>query len=127
MSAARPVSEVLTDIVRNLQEIIHGEIQLARTEIREQLHSTRPAGVLIGVGVAGGLLGAFFLLLFVVEALSLVIPSWVASLAVGIVVALLAAVTFGVGMRRLRPAAQMQGKTVSNMKEKVACSEPQRR
>jgi hypothetical protein len=36
-SGSRSVSQVLTDIVRNLQEIARAEIRLAKNELRDEL------------------------------------------------------------------------------------------
>jgi hypothetical protein len=47
----RSISAVLSDIVGNIQHIVRSEMQLAKTEIKEELAKSRSAGILLGVGV----------------------------------------------------------------------------
>jgi Putative Actinobacterial Holin-X, holin superfamily III len=119
MSIVRPVSEVLTDIVQNVQEIIHAEIQLARTQVRDEIRSSRPAAVLIGVGVLGLALSALFLLLCIDEALSLVIPTWAASLIVGAALAVIAVVTLTQATRRIQYRSRRLRNASQGTKESV--------
>jgi hypothetical protein len=102
----RSVSELLTDVVCNLQGILGSEIRLVQVEALEQLRAFRSAGTLIMIGVLGGLLSALFLLLAIVAALSLVMHVWIASLLVALAMAVLCAVMVRVGVNlvRSRPA-----------------------
>lgn len=127
MPAVRPVSQVLTDIVRNVQEIIRAEIQLAKTQLRDELRSTQPAAVLLGLGLLGAALSTFFLLVCIDEALSLVIPSWAASLVIGAVLAIVAAITLNHGVRRIRHGLQPLPKLSASAKESVEWLRPRSR
>ena len=118
-SSTRSVTEVLSDTFSNLQEIFRAELQLAKTETRDKLRSARPAGVLVAVGALGACFGAFFILLCIVQALSLAIPIWAASLAVGVVVAIFGAVMMDSGVRRLRQQAHPPPKTIASLQEDV--------
>ncbi len=100
-SPARSISAVVLDVFSNLQDILSSEIRLAKAEARAELRATRSAGTLIVIGALGGLLSAFFLLLSLVAALSLVIHVWLAALLVALGMAVLCAVTLGIGARRL--------------------------
>jgi uncharacterized membrane protein YGL010W len=98
----RSVAQLLGDLLRNLQDILHAEIRLAQARAREELRSYRPSVLLIVMGALGGMLGCFFLLLAAVAALSLVIPIWAAALIVGLGMAVLCAILLRVGAGRLR-------------------------
>jgi uncharacterized membrane protein YqjE len=123
----RSVSEVLTDIVHNVEEIGRAEIRLARAEVREELRKARPTAVLLGIGVLGGLLGALFLLLAAVAALSIIIPAWAASLVTGAALAIVAAGALTAVARRVRQHAHPLSKTISSLKENVEWANPRNR
>jgi uncharacterized membrane protein len=107
----RSVAQVLADVLSNLQDILRAEIRLAQAEAREELRTLRSAGALILIGVLGALLSAFFLLLAVVAALSLVISVWVAALIVAIGMAALCAIVLRVGMNLGRTRAAKRAAT----------------
>ena len=125
MFQRRPVSEVFGDIVANLEGIVRAEFRLARAELGEQLHSVRPAATLIAVGVVAGSLSVLFLLFAVADALSLVMPAWLATLIVGIALAVGGALAVTIGARRLRrQASSPMPRTVASLKENVEWIRP---
>ena len=82
----RSVIDVFQDIVGNVQNIIRSEIQLAKTEVKEE---TTKAGKAAGVIAAGGVLGLYavgFLLVTIARALEIVTAPWLASLIVAVLV-----------------------------------------
>lgn len=124
-SGTRSVTEVVSDLFGNVQGIVHAELQLARTETRNELKQARSTLVLISMGAMAALLGALFVLLCVVDALSLVIPPWAAALIVGVALALGATLVLSLGVRRLgerRP--QPLPKTRRTMEENVEWTKP---
>jgi uncharacterized membrane protein YqjE len=116
-SGSPPVSQVLTDIVRNLQEIARAEIRLARYELRDELRSTLSASLLFVGGAICGFLSAFFVLVSLVVALSRRLPWWAANLSVGLTLAIFAVIILSLGARRFRHPAQRMPKAVSGAKE----------
>ncbi len=79
----RSFSDIFQDVVRNVQDIVRSEVRLAKTEIREEVVKTKSSTVLLGTGGVTALFAVFFLLLTIVYALALVMPSWAATLIVG--------------------------------------------
>ncbi|MBV9697149.1 MAG: phage holin family protein [Gammaproteobacteria bacterium] len=119
-SSERSISDVLTDIVHNIQDIVRSEIRLAKTEVAEDWRKVRAAGVLLGVGALLGAYGGFFILLCIVNALSQVMPGWAAALAVGVVLAIIALVLVSSASARLKRASNNPApKTVATLKENV--------
>jgi hypothetical protein len=57
----RSISDVLQDIVGNIQEIIRSEVRLAKGELRDESIKVKAAAPLLVIGAVGGLLAAFFL------------------------------------------------------------------
>ena len=50
MAEERSVSDVLQDILRNLQDMVRSEIRLAKVEIREEGRRAVSSGIWIGAG-----------------------------------------------------------------------------
>jgi Flp pilus assembly protein TadB len=114
----RSLSDVLNDIVSNIQDIMRSEIRLAKTEVREEMQRrAQTSGVLIAVGTITGILSVFFLLLSVVYALGLVMPSWGAALCVTLALAGIAVVTSKSGRRRMQIQQSTTPRTIATMKE----------
>src|SRR4029453_19109118 len=93
----RSISDVLQDIIRNVQEIVRSEVRLAKTEIREELDKARFSTLLLGAGPAPAMFAVLFLLLTVVHALALVMPEWAAAMLVGAALAVVAIGLFALG------------------------------
>jgi len=118
-SSERSISDVLTDIVSNIQDIVRSEIRLAKTEVAEDWRKVRAAGILLGVGALLAAYGGFFILLCIANALSQVMPSWAAALVIGIVLGIVALVLVSSAGARLRRARNPAPRTVATLKENV--------
>ena len=115
----RSISDVLTDIVHNIQDIVRSEIRLAKTEVTEDWQHVRTAAVLLGVGVLVATNCVFFLLLCLVDALSQTMPPWAAALIVAGLLGVAAIVLLMSATKRLRRARNPAPKTVATLKETV--------
>ena len=113
----RPVTEVLKDITANVQEMVRSEIRLARAEISEETKKTISAGKLLGAGAGLGVLAVGFVLAGVALVLALFIPIWAATLAVGLFLAIVAALMISRGRSQL--AVPKPRKTIENVKDNV--------
>jgi hypothetical protein len=114
----RPISAVLTDIVRNTQEIVRGEIRLAASEVREELRSARAAAFLVLAGTAAGAFSVIFLLIAAFSALSRVMAPGAAGVCIAVPLALIALACYGMGARRLRKT-QPAVKALASVKENL--------
>lgn len=115
----RSVSDVLQDIVSNIQQIIRSEFVLAKVEISEKVRKASKPTAITGAGLALGFYGLGFLLLAAVYALSLVIPLWLAALIIGGFVAIVGGILIGVGISALKQIGPVPEKTVQTVKENV--------
>ncbi len=91
MSASRPASAyalapLLGSIARDVQELVRGELRLARAEIDQKLHRAIIAAVFLLGGALVAFAGLVVVLQGVAAALALVLPVWAASLVVGVVI-----------------------------------------
>ena len=115
----RSLSDVLQDIIRNVQEIVRSEVRLAKTEIREEAAKAKSSALLLGAGGVAAIFATLFLLLVIVYALALVMPGWAAALIVGAALAVVASVMLMAGIKRFKQIHPIPARTVETIKENV--------
>jgi uncharacterized membrane protein YqjE len=113
----RSISEILQDVLRNLQSIVRSEVRLAKTEVGEELTKVKPAIVLLGIGAVCGLFGVLFLLLTTMYAIALALPLWASALVVAVVLIIITAITLKAGQKRMERVQPLPDKTIASMKE----------
>jgi len=115
----RSVSDVLQDIVRNLQDMVRSEIRLAKVEIREEASRAISSGIWIAVGTVGVVSAWIFLLWTLAYALATRMPMWAATLVVAVVMAAAAAVLIMGGIRSATRIHPIPERTVETVKENL--------
>jgi hypothetical protein len=115
----RSITELLQDIVADVQQIIRSEILLAKTEVKEEAMHASKAGQLLAVGAVAGFYALGILLLFCVYALETVLVPWAAALIVAVTIALIAAVFLRVGIKQMRQVRPTPQRTIESVKENV--------
>ena len=115
----RSFTDVLQDIIRDVQEIIRSEVRLAKTEITSEVGKAKSAGILIGGGAVAGLFAVLFLLLGVMYALSLIMPQWAAAGIVAVVTGIAAAITLMAGIKAFKQVHTKPERTVETVRENV--------
>lgn len=113
----RSFSEILQDILRNLQSIVRSEVRLAKAEVREEITKAKPAILLLAVAAVSGSFGALFLLLTIMFALALVLPAWASALIVAAVLCTVTALTLNAGQKQMGRVHPIPDKTITSMKE----------
>lgn len=98
----RSIGEVVGDIVGNLREIVHAEVQLARAELREDIVTIRRGLMVMSIGALVGGLAAGFALLAVVYALMGVVAPWAAAAIVAGGAGVTAALFLTRGIKRIQ-------------------------
>ncbi len=96
----RSFSTVVRDIGGNIDRIVRAELRFAMAQVRVEMGSTANASRIIAAGAACAMLAVGFALLGGMFALSTVMPTWLASLAVAAGAAAAATVLIGVGRKR---------------------------
>ncbi len=119
MAEERSVSDVLQDILRNLQDMVRSEIRLAKVEIREEVRRAVSSGVWIAAGTVGAVSAWIFLLWTLAYALATRMPMWAATLVVAVVMAAAAAVLIMGGIRRAKRIQPIPERTVESVKENL--------
>jgi uncharacterized membrane protein YqjE len=111
----RSVSDVLQDIVGNLQDIVRSEISLAKAEIKTEAGKAANASKNLAAGAVLLLYAGGLILLAMVYALSMLLQPWLAALAVGALVSVFGAILISAGRRRM----QAPERAIKNVKENV--------
>ena len=112
----RSVVDVLQDVVGNIQEIIHAEFLLFRTEVREELENARGGAILLVIAVFFALSGAVFLLLALVHRLAESMSETAAAATVGGCLIACAVLALVAGRSQLR-RTKLLPKTVQSLTE----------
>jgi len=72
----RSVKQIFQDIVDHVSDIIRSEIQLAKTEVRQDVIHYMKAGALLGIAAVLVLYAVGFVLLGIVYGLQPLMPGW---------------------------------------------------
>ena len=100
MTPNRPLSDVLQDILKNVQELIRSEFKLAKTEVAQDAKAAAFSAVWLVAGAVCALTAWAFSLWTAAFALAQVVPLWLATLLVAGAMAAAAAVLLLVGRQR---------------------------
>jgi len=119
LTNGRTMGEVLRDIVANIQEIFRSEFRLAKAEIHVETTKAVRSSVPLVIGGLLSLYGAGFILVAVVDALSIVVDAWLAALIVGAAILVISIVLVNVGRKRLKQVKVVPEKTVGTVRENV--------
>ena len=119
MNGERSVSDVLQDILRNLQEIVRSEVRLAKVEIRDEARRAVSSSMWIAAGLVGALSAWIFLLWTVAYLLATSMSMWAATLMVAVVMACIAGVLVIGGIRRVKRIQPIPERTVESIKENL--------
>ena len=113
------MAEVLKDIIGNVQEIVRGEVRLAKTEAKAEAAKAVTSTRLLVIGAIVGLFATGYILLAIVYALALAMPAWAAASCVGIVLAIAASFMISGGLTKWSSVHPALDKTRENVKDNV--------
>ena len=120
----RPVSEVLQDILHNLQDLIRSEFRLAKAEVGQDARQAAASAVWMGAGAVCGISAWLFLLWTVAFAVAQSVPMWVATLIVAAAMGVAALVLLAYGRRQIKRLHPMPERTVASLKENLQWIKP---
>ncbi len=125
MSASRSdpshgLGGLLGNVATDIGELVRGEVQLARAELNQKLNRV----ILSAIWLIGGALVAFAGLVVVLQgvaaALALVLPTWAASMIVGVLIIVVGALFARSGLAMLSLKALTPDRMASNLQKDVA-------
>lgn len=101
-SAQRSMRELVTDLTEQTSHLVRTEIQLAKRELTQHGKKAGAGIAVLAVGAIVGLFGVGTLLGTAVLLLTMVLPAWAATLIIGGMLVLVAAVLSATGIILLR-------------------------
>jgi uncharacterized membrane protein YqjE len=114
----RSTSEIVQNILNNIQEIIRSEVRLAKAEMKEEAAKAgKAAGLMGGAGILA-LYGLGALIVATLAALATVMPVWGAALIMTFLLFMAAGILYAWGRGRLRDVHPAQ-KTKRTLEDDV--------
>lgn len=125
-SEGRSLGEIVSDVTSDLSALFKQELQLAKTELKEEIAQTgKGAGLLGGAGVAGHLV-----LVFLSLALMFLLDNWMpielAALIVAVLWGVIAAVLALTGRKAIKESNPQLPQTQQTIKEDVQWAKAQK-
>lgn len=115
--SAQSIGGIVGEIVEDLQNIVRGEVQLAKTEMKEEATQMGRGAGMVGAGVFFGLTGFIFLMLGVTYLLNQWLEMWLAAGIVGLALVIIAAILAMSGKSQIQDANLAPEKTIDSLKE----------
>ncbi len=117
--AERPLTELLSDVTAQLQQLLRKEIELAKVETKEQVDRAVKGAAAFGAAGVVGLLAAILIVFAAAWGLAEVIPTGFAFLIVGVVLLAVAGVLALQGKKKIAAVTPVPEQTVETVKEDV--------
>ncbi len=111
------VSELIGGMVSDVQGLVRGEIQLARTELSESASGAARGIGMLAAGALLGLIGFVFLMYMVMELLDHTMPRWAAALIVALGLVVIAVILALVGKSQLSADKLKPTETIDSLQE----------
>jgi len=115
----RPIGELFSDLSRSLQNLVRGEVELAKAEIKEQAAVAGKGAAQLSAGAVAGLLALFLLSFAAAWGLAEVIPIWAGFLIMGVLYAIVAGALVMAGKGRLASVRPAPTQTVETLRRDV--------
>jgi len=114
---AQSISALVNGVIKDLQDLLRAEIQLAKTELKEDATAAgAAAGAMVAAGLFG-LIGLIFLLLTLMYGLATRLPLWASALIVAVLLLVVAAVLALWGKNKLAATEFGPEQTIATLKE----------
>ena len=113
------LGEVLGSLVADLQNLVRGEIKLARAEMDQKIDTLLVSAIWLLGGALVAFAGLVVLLQAIAAGLALVMPAWAAFLIVGIVIVVAGALVAYSGLSSLSLKTLTPNRTVSSLEKDI--------
>lgn len=111
------IGQVVTGLAGDIQDLVKGELALARAELDQKLHGV----IIAAVSIVGGALVAFAGLVVLLEGgaavLAFWLPEWASLLIVGLVIVAVGGLISRVGLSRLSLKAVTPERTIASVQK----------
>lgn len=111
------LGDTVTGVIQDLQDIVRGEVELAKTEIKEEVGKLGKGAGMIGAAAFLALVGFIFVMLGVTYLINKSLEMWIAAGIVGIVLLIIGAIIGMAGKNQMQQASLKPEKTIESVKE----------
>jgi Flp pilus assembly protein TadB len=118
-SGQRPVSEILRDVVHDVQDLFRSEVRLAKAEVSEQVDRAKSAGGKFGAAAITGLFAGMCLIAACIALLALTLPVWAAALIMAAILGGVAAYLYSRARAGMRRFHAMPEETIETLRDDV--------
>jgi uncharacterized membrane protein YqjE len=115
--SSESIGSLLGGLLKDLQELVRGEMNLARAEIREDVASAGKGAATLAGSALVGVTGFIFTMLAVTYLLNQEMRMWIAAGIVGLSLLLIAAILFFIGKSKLSATNLKPDQTIDSLKE----------
>jgi uncharacterized membrane protein YqjE len=116
-SEDRSIGDLIGEVADDFQRLVRQQLELAKVELKEQAVTAGRAGAMLGAAAVAGLMVVVLASFALAFALDAVMPLGWAALIVAAIWAVIGAVTYQVGRKRMRALSMTPHKTVETLKE----------
>jgi len=113
------IGRTVRDIIGNAQEIIRSEVQLAKTEIMEEIRGAAKAAAFYAAAGICALFALGLILWACVYGLLYIVPLWLAALIVGLAMAVIGGIAFYMARKEVQRLSFKAEQTIATAKENV--------
>lgn len=111
------IGTLFTDLTEDMGKLVRQEIELARIETMQKVNQATRSVILMAAGGFVAYAGFIALLMAAAIGLGQIMPYWLATLIVGVVVLIVGAILIGSGRSSLSSMTVMPENTVESIKE----------
>ncbi|MFL5762225.1 MAG: phage holin family protein [Thermomicrobiales bacterium] len=111
------IGSLISGLLRDLQDMVRGEISLARAEVRDDLSTASKGLTSLAAAALVGVTGFIFLMLGVTYLLNQYWRMWIAAGAVGLALLVIAAIAAAIGKSKLSATSLKPAQTIDSLKE----------
>ncbi len=124
-SSPEGLGTIVSGIVEDLQEIVRGEVKLAKAEIKDDVSAMGKGAASIAAGAMVALVGFIFLMLGVTYLLNKWLEMWIAAGIVGVALLLIGAMLAMSGKKKLSASSLKPTESMESLKEDQAWASQQ--
>ncbi len=119
------LGELFSDLTRDFGVLVRDEVQLAKTEITEEVQRAARAGGMFGAAAYAGIMAVLLLSFAAAWGLAELLPIGVAFLVVGVLWAAIGGVLFARGRRQMQHVNLKPEQTIATIQEDVQWAKQQ--
>jgi hypothetical protein len=110
---------IVQDVMRDVGEVVRGEVRLAKAEMSEKVSQASKSGVMFGGAALCGVMGFGALVFAAIVGLTMFVSTGVAATIVGVFLLCIAGAMFLAGRAKLKDVTPVPERTVQTLKDDV--------